>query len=278
MCLNEEEIIDAADVYQTGVVDYHDQQLVYNNCGSVLQYQEPHSHYYNSNLQQPQVASIQNSRNSSFKDPSPPATQRETSLSPTRPGETSWRIIHHHQRTTSAGAQSESSITQGTVIQGERQHETNLDLDCHEPFEVADSSIFDYCQTSEIESDTETVRKSADEGDGESAHWAAEVEVHEAEFDEMGVPQTHRAVLSMHSGTRGADIGKVVEMGENQSITGDSGIDSPRTRVSLASSNTVILEGLKRRGFLQNLEKLHSKSNTIRPQSSLLQLTSVMNV
>ncbi|XP_040905501.1 storkhead-box protein 1 [Toxotes jaculatrix] len=274
LCLNEEEIIDTAHVYQMGITDYHGQQVAYHNRESDLQYQGPHSHYYNSNFHQPQ-----DSRDSTLKDLNPPATQREASLSPTRPGETSWRLHNHHQRTKSPGAQSESSPRQGTLIQGERCHEVSLDLDCPEPSEVADSSIFDYCQTSEIESDTETVRKSADEGDGESAHWVAEAdEVQEGEFDETGVPQTHRAALGMPRGARGAAIGESLEMGENQSITGDSGIDSPRTRVSLASSNTVILEGLKRRGFLQNLEKLHSKSSTIRPQSSLLQLTPVMNV
>ncbi|XP_031161485.1 storkhead-box protein 1 [Sander lucioperca] len=278
LCLIEEEIIDVENAYQTGIADYHN-QLVYHNHEPDLQYQGPHRHYYNSNFQQPKVASIQDSRDSTFKDLIPPATKRGASLSSTRSGETSWRRHHHHQKTRLPGAQSESSPRQDTLIQGDRRHEVNHDLDCLETSEVADSSIFDYCQTSEIESDTETVRKSADEGDGESAHWAAEVEeVQEDEFNETGVPQTHRAVLSMPSGVRGAEIGEAVEMGENQSITGDSGIDSPRTRVSLASSNTVILEGLKRRGFLQNLEKLHSKSSAIRPQSSLLQLTPVMNV
>ncbi|XP_034408290.1 storkhead-box protein 1 [Cyclopterus lumpus] len=275
LCLNEE----ITDAYRTGVADYHGHHLVYHDHESDLQYRGPRRHYYNSNFHQPQVATIQDSRDSTFTDLMPPPTQREASISTTRPGETSLRLHHRHQRTRSPGAQSESSPRQGTLVQGERRHEVNLDVDCPEPSEVADSSIFDYCQTSEIDSDTETVRKSADEGDGESAHWAAEVEVLQAdELDETGVPQTQRGVLSMPIGARGAAIGEAVEMGENQSITGDSGIDSPRTRVSLASSNTVILEGLKRRGFLQNLEKLHSKSSAIRPQSSLLQLTPVMNV
>ncbi|XP_039994250.1 storkhead-box protein 1 [Xiphias gladius] len=274
LCLNEEEIVDAENVYRKDVADCQSHQLVYHNCESDLQYQGPHSHYYNSKFHQPQ-----DSRDSTLKESIPSATQKEASLNPNRPGETSWRLHHHHQSTRSSGAQSVSSPRQGTLIHVERRNEVNLDLDCPEPSEVADSSIFDYCQTSEIESDTETIRKSADEGDGESAHWAAEVEeVQEDEFNEICVPQTHRAVLGMPSGVGGAEIGEAAEMGENQSLTGDSGIDSPRTRVSLASSNTVILEGLKRRGFLQNLEKLHSKSSTIRPQSSLLQLTPVMNV
>uniref|UniRef100_A0A673C3B8 Storkhead box 1 n=1 Tax=Sphaeramia orbicularis TaxID=375764 RepID=A0A673C3B8_9TELE len=246
LCLHEEEVIEAAKVYQSAVAHYHDNQLVYHNH-----------------------------EESTYKSIGPAENTG-------RSGETSWRALQFHQRTRSPGTHSEPNPRQGALIQGDRRTEASLSLNCPETSEVADSSIFDYCQTSEVESDTETIRKSTDECDSESARWAGEAEeVREEDFEtlgERGIPQPHRAGLNMASGARAADVGEPVEMGENQSITGDSGIDSPRTRVSLASSNTVILEGLKRRGFLQNLEKLHTKSSAIRPQSSLLQLTPVMNV
>uniref|UniRef100_A0A3Q2R349 Storkhead box 1 n=1 Tax=Fundulus heteroclitus TaxID=8078 RepID=A0A3Q2R349_FUNHE len=265
LCLNTEEMTDAKD-YQTGVVSHHGHQLVYSNTESKM-----HQHsYYKAMFQQPQAAFKEDSTESALKDLLPPLCQREASLISTRPAESSWRL--HHQRTRSPGTFCDSSPVRGPL--GGKGCGSVLDADCSEACEGADSSIFDYCQASELESDSETVRKSADEGDGGSVHWPVNVEeVRQDCFDENGVPQTHRAIKSPPIGTRRAE-----EMVENQSITGDSGIDSPRTRVSLASSNTVILEGLKRRGFLQNLEKLHSKSSTIRPQSSLLQLTPVMNV
>ncbi|KAM4729317.1 storkhead-box protein 1 [Anableps anableps] len=244
LCVNTEEMIGAND-YRTGVANYH--QLVYNNHESKM-----HQHsYYKVMFQQPQAACKLDSTDSTLTD----------LISPTS----------HHQKTRSSGTFCEPSPVRGPLIQREKGCGSILDASCSDPCKGADSSIFDYSQAGELESDSETVRKSADEGDSKSAHWA--VDVQQDGFDENNVPQTHKAIQSTSIGTRRAE-----EMVENQSITGDSGIDSPRTRVSLASSNTVILEGLKRRGFLQNLEKLHSKSSTIRPQNSLLQLTPVMNV
>lgn len=221
LCLNEEETIDAADAYQSGVRDHH-QQLVFHSRESDLQCQSHHSHY----LHHYRVALTQDLSNS-LKDLGPPAIHKEVCVSPARPVEANLRL--QDQRTRSPGAHGESSSRQGTMIHREKRQDTNLHLECPKPSQVADSSIFDYCQTGEIESDTETVRKSADEGDGESAHWAAEVEEMQQDgFDEMGGAQMHAAFLGRLSGARGAEIREVVEMGENQSITGDSGIDSPR--------------------------------------------------
>uniref|UniRef100_A0AAV2JNX7 Winged helix Storkhead-box1 domain-containing protein n=1 Tax=Knipowitschia caucasica TaxID=637954 RepID=A0AAV2JNX7_KNICA len=164
---------------------------------------------------------------------------------------------------------------------GKDEHsEASFNLDFPDAQEVADCSIFDYCQTSEVESDSETVRKSTDEGDSECAQWTMDMEGQKDHFEtltERKQLSTHKSELSIRSGAI-AEVCEPVEMIENQSMTGDSGIDSPRTRVSLASNNKGILEGLNRRGFLQNLEKLHIKSTSIHPQNSLLQLTPVMNV
>ncbi|CAN9499789.1 unnamed protein product [Ophioblennius macclurei] len=277
LCLNDD-VIDAPVEYRAASPEYLGNQLDYPSHQSDMQFQGPLTHYYKSTFNQAPVTLIDDLATNTVNSLIPPPTQRKTSLSSMNSEDASWRVTRHRQRTKSPSGQCETSPRQGALME-ERHPEGNLDLDSSDVCEAADSSIFDYCQTSEVESDTETVRKSADEGDGDPAHWAAEAEAtREDELDEKALPQTRRAALSMPGAARGAEAGESVEMGENQSITGDSGIDSPRTRVSLASSNTVILEGLKRRGFLQNLEKLHSKSSAIRPQSSLLQLTPVMNV
>lgn len=216
LCLNTEEMIDADDNYRPGIANYH--QLVYNNHES-----KNHQHsYYKVMFQQPQAACKQDSTDSTLTDLITPTSQREASLLATRPAESSWRP--HHQRTRSPGTFCEQSSARGLLIQGEKGCGPILDGSCSEVCEGADSSIFDYCQASELESDSETVRKSADEGDSESAHWAVDVqEVRQNGFDENSVPQTHKVTQSAPTGARRAE-----EMVENQSITGDSGIDSPR--------------------------------------------------
>lgn len=189
LCLNEEEMIDS-----------HQPRLVYQSY-------ECDSNYPNSSFQPSQVA------RDAFSSLS--AAQREAALGPSRPRETTRRLRPQWTRS--------DEVLEEAFIQEETWHEPSLDLDLHDTPDVANSSIFDYCQTSEIESDTETVRKSSDEGDGQSAHWAAEVEeMQKGDFPERGVPLTPEAGLSLPAGAQGA------ENGENQSITGDSGIDSPR--------------------------------------------------
>lgn len=229
LCLNDDKIADPENVYRTDVAEYNGQQLSYSNSDTDFPYQGPNHRYFSSNFHDPEVASLQNSRDNTFKDRLPPPTQRAASLSPPRTGDTSWRLNHHCQSSRPPAAQSELGTRIRSLIQEETENEANLDLDCAEPSELADSSIFDYCQTSEIESDAETVRKSADEGDGESAHWPGEAEeVREGDFDGTCVPQTHRAALSAPGEARKAATGETAEMGENRSITGDSGIHSPR--------------------------------------------------
>ncbi|XP_076831418.1 storkhead-box protein 1 [Brachyhypopomus gauderio] len=139
------------------------------------------------------------------------------------------------------------------------------------------SSIFDYCRTSERDSDAETVLKSVDETDGQPRIWTSHSQGKDYNLCQSEVSRDDDRICTnvIHGNNTGVCLG---ETAESQSNTADSGIDSPRTRMSLTSSNSAILKGLKRRGLLQNLEKLHSKSNGLHPQSSLLQLTPVMNV
>ncbi|KAK2852761.1 hypothetical protein Q7C36_007962 [Tachysurus vachellii] len=142
-----------------------------------------------------------------------------------------------------------------------------------DPTDTLDISIFDYSQMSDRGSDTETVLKSADDDDDQASHWIC----HSQDYNQnqpVNADNIQPASLN-HCDRTGACPGEITE---NQSNTADSGIDSPRTRMSLISPNSVILKGLKRRTFLQNIEKLHSNTNGIHPQSSLLQLTPVMNV
>ncbi|KAA0717749.1 Storkhead-box protein 1 [Triplophysa tibetana] len=157
---------------------------------------------------------------------------------------------------------------------GKRLRESNSVDD--EPTEVLESSIFDYCHTSEVDSETETIHKSADEAEGKSNHWICHPELKDCH---QNIAKTTEDTGNIHNTGVGHPTGACArETVENLSNTADSGIDSPRTHMSLTSSNSAILKGLKHRSFLQNLEKLHSKSNNIHSQSSLLKLTPVMNV
>lgn len=96
-----------------------------------------------------------------------------------------------------------------------------------EPTQAFDSSIFDYCQTSEMDSDAETLQKSSDETENLSTHPDGDSQqenCHQNLFDTRE-PGIHISSTENHCSPNGPHSG---EMTESRSNTGDSGIDCPR--------------------------------------------------
>ncbi|XP_019299908.2 storkhead-box protein 1 isoform X1 [Panthera pardus] len=139
-----------------------------------------------------------------------------------------------------------------------------------------DGSVFDYYSTRKATSETETLQDLVGDIGKKPASWSQGAQNQEVRkqfmqklelFSPSHMPVLAQDVQQEHSHLEGT---------ENHSMAGDSGIDSPRTQ-SLASNNSVILDGLKRRqNFLQNIEG--TKSGQTLTSNSLLQLTPVINV
>lgn len=203
LCLNEEDIIDLTKTPPAAVSKYQSQQASSTN-------NEPLAQCCSPSTAQAHLSSLLTSKDAAFKDLISPAVQGGACFTPPRRGgDGRWRRDHSQQ----TGSQPEFS----------------LHLACANPSDMADESIFDYCQTSELESDADTVRKSTDDGDSESVQWAAEVEREQGdEFSGTCAPRRRRASPGTPAGAVRPEAGET----ENQSMTGDSGIDSPR-RVQL---------------------------------------------
>lgn len=107
---------------------------------------------------------------------------------------------------------------------GLRLHESNSVDD--EPTEGLESSIFDYCHTSEVDSDSETIHKSADEAEAKTNHWLRHPELKDCH---QSTVKTTEDNSNIHNAGVKDPIGAcAAETSENQSNTADSGIDSPR--------------------------------------------------
>ncbi|KAF6111689.1 storkhead box 1 [Phyllostomus discolor] len=145
---------------------------------------------------------------------------------------------------------------------------------CTQASASADGSMFDYYSTRKANSEAETPPDSVGDAGKQPASWTQSAQEMRTQFTQKlelfstsHVPVMAQDIQHERSHSEGT---------ENHSMAGDSGIDSPRTQ-SLASNNSVIVDGLKRRqNFLQNLEGTKS-GQTLTP-SSLLQLTPVINV
>ncbi|XP_063817638.1 storkhead-box protein 1 [Pseudophryne corroboree] len=147
--------------------------------------------------------------------------------------------------------------------------EVKLDIaECNQSPDLVDSSIFNYCTSSDCNSMAETVQMSI-KGSAEN-----HVKTSGQQSVEMRTCYEHTLKL-FNASSKPSEINQ----NENHSTTGDSGIESPRTRISLASNNSVIFEKLKKRTFLQNLEvSVGNKKEGLLTTNSLMQLTTAMNV
>uniref|UniRef100_A0A4X2LDS1 Winged helix Storkhead-box1 domain-containing protein n=2 Tax=Vombatus ursinus TaxID=29139 RepID=A0A4X2LDS1_VOMUR len=146
--------------------------------------------------------------------------------------------------------------------------------------ELVDGSIFDYYNASEADSEAETLQNSARETGETAACWGLGPQGEEVRKHFRQTPEPFSASRMPSLAQRVQQQEQNHSEGtENHSLTGDSGIDSPRTQ-SLASNNSVILEGLKRRrSFLQSFEGINNTRNgQMLTSNSLLQLTPVINV
>ncbi|XP_030423975.1 storkhead-box protein 1 isoform X1 [Gopherus evgoodei] len=153
-------------------------------------------------------------------------------------------------------------------------HEEEVDLAEH------GVNILDFCKTNKGDLDVETLPNTPNEMREKLACWTLGLQTMEMR-KKNGKKQ--QLFSSTHTTISGPNVQKElnnVEVTENQSITGDSGIDSPRTQ-SLTSNNSAILDRLKRRrSFLQNFEGINNsaRSGRMLTENTLLQLTPVMNV
>ncbi|XP_051883429.1 storkhead-box protein 1 [Pristis pectinata] len=150
--------------------------------------------------------------------------------------------------------------------------------------EVADlaGSMFNYCDATGADSEPETLPDPPSEGGRNPAgrklwavHRGTKARLRNVDPDVEFVHHSHDAALSQTSQEEHSHL----ETLENNSITGDSGIDSPRTRASLASNNSIVLSSLKRQSLVQNYGTLSSSGQSgVLSRHPLLQLTPVMNV
>lgn len=232
LCLNEEDLIDVAKLAPAGVSRCPGPRTSSKNNEAFVR-------CYNQSFPKAHLTSVPKFRDAAFKDLSCPAVQTKASFSPPRSGDSSWKPGPQAQRTRSPGSRSDSNLRSSSSVQGERQAEANLHLSGADPSDVADSSIFDYCQTSETDADA--VRQSADEGDSESVQWAAEMKTEQGDgFHGTRVPRSHGEPPGKPAGAIGSEAGEA----ENRSLTGDSGIDSPRW-VTLSEGSVALGVSLK---------------------------------